>query len=179
MLSGLAGILFYDQYGRYFFGIFSLLPSFPRVFTMFLFLLVTREILDFVCFQILQAYYLMIQSFDAVLLNGMQTRWLAPDHFFYSCTSPAESSWRTMEPFWPYARSKENRRRAKDHCSCASTRTEHFWSWQGSSGEPTVAFWFKVMRSLRKRHTRSMICVPPLVLIRRPVKPPLCEASLT
>ena len=100
--------------------------NFTCFFTMFLFLLVTREILDFVCFQILQAYYLMIQSFDAVLLNGMQTRWLAPDHFFYSCTSPAESSRRTMEPFWPYARSKENRRRAKDHCSCASTRTEHF-----------------------------------------------------
>ena len=64
MLSGLAGILFYDQYGRYFFGIFSLLPSFPRVFTMFLFLLVTREILDFVCFQILQAYFLMINMVD-------------------------------------------------------------------------------------------------------------------
>ena len=30
-----------------------------------------------------------------------------------------------MEPFWPYARNKENRRRAKDHCSCASTRTGH------------------------------------------------------
>ena len=33
-------------------------------FTMFLFLLVTREILDFVCFQILQAYYLMINMVD-------------------------------------------------------------------------------------------------------------------
>ena len=67
MLSGLAGILFYDQYGRYFFGIFSLLPSFPRVFTMFLFLLVTREILDFVCFQMLQAYYLIINMVDISL----------------------------------------------------------------------------------------------------------------
>jgi len=34
--------------------------SFTLVYTMFLFLLVTREISDFVCFQILQAYYLMI-----------------------------------------------------------------------------------------------------------------------
>jgi len=31
---------------------------------MFLFLLVTREILDFVCFQILQAYFLMINMVD-------------------------------------------------------------------------------------------------------------------
>ena len=62
--------------------------NFTWVFTMFLFLLVTREILDFVCFQILQAYYLMIQSFDAVLLNGMQTRWLAPDHFFLQLHIP-------------------------------------------------------------------------------------------
>ena len=37
--------------------------SFTLVFTMFLFLLVTREISDFVCFQILQAYYLMINMF--------------------------------------------------------------------------------------------------------------------
>ena len=62
----------------------------------------------------------MIQSFDAVLSNDMQTRWLAPDHIFLSRTSPAELSWRAMEPFWP------NSRRAKDHCSCASTRTGHF-----------------------------------------------------
>ena len=34
------------------------------LFTMFLFLLVTREILDFVCFQILQAYFLMINMVD-------------------------------------------------------------------------------------------------------------------
>jgi len=42
----------------------------------------TRFFFDFVCFQILQAYYMMIQNFDAVLLNDMQTRWLAPDHIF-------------------------------------------------------------------------------------------------
>ena len=65
--------------------------NFTWVFTMFLFLLVTREILDFVCFQILQAYYLMIQSFDAVLLNGMQTRWLAPDHFFFTAAHPLQN----------------------------------------------------------------------------------------
>ena len=56
--------------------------SFTLVFPMLLFLLVTREMFDFVCFQILQVYYLMVQSFDAVLLNDMQTRWLAPDHIF-------------------------------------------------------------------------------------------------
>ena len=49
---------------------------------MLLFLLVTHEMFDFVCCQILQVYYLMVQSFDAVLLNDSQTRWLAPDHIF-------------------------------------------------------------------------------------------------
>ena len=52
--------------------------------------------------------------------------------FFFSSTSPSEAFWPVMEPFWPYARGKENRWRSNDHCSCASTRTGHFWSWHAA-----------------------------------------------
>lgn len=125
------------------------------------------------CSYLLRLKSQILQAFTFLEVYSAQTA-AALIRFSLFCRAPLAQSFGEFYrmPCWPCARNKKNRTQATDRCSCASTQYS-YWALQifaRSSGDPTPKFWFKLMRSFRTRHTRSMICVPPLVLMKRPAQ---------
>ena len=83
----------------------------------------------------------IFKSFDAVLWNDMQTRWLAPDHIFLKPHIPCRivlASYGTIVAICQEQREQQASQRSLFLCQYS------YWALlilARSSGEPTAAFW--------------------------------------